>query len=140
MTREEIKSTPELVDFMLDKCVLADSRIKVRKRLEEICDLAIKTLEQQPNRDMKEQDPCETCWCVEGSPFCLEYCPYDAERMKEQEPTIQDKQAESEKYQKAYINRADKIANGQFDDKLDCARVTKVRCCSNLKKAYITWI
>lgn len=35
---------------------------------------------------------------------------------------------------RAYINRADKIANGQFDDKLDCARVTKVRCRSNLKK------
>lgn len=35
---------------------------------------------------------------------------------------------------RAYINRADKIADGQFDDKLDCARVTKVRCCSNLKR------
>lgn len=35
---------------------------------------------------------------------------------------------------KAYINRADKIADGQFDDKLDCARVTKVRCYSNLKR------
>lgn len=48
MTREEIKNTPELVDFMLDKCVLADSRTKVRKRLEEVCDLAIKALDQQP--------------------------------------------------------------------------------------------
>lgn len=35
---------------------------------------------------------------------------------------------------KAYINRADKIANDQFDDKLDCARVTKIKCRSNLKK------
>ena len=35
---------------------------------------------------------------------------------------------------KAYINRADKIADGQFEDKLDCAKVTKVRCRSNLKK------
>lgn len=35
---------------------------------------------------------------------------------------------------RAYINRADKIADGQFDDRLDCARVTKVRCRSGLKK------
>ena len=47
MTREEIKNTPKLVDFMLDKCVLADSRAKVHKRLEEVCDIAIKALEQQ---------------------------------------------------------------------------------------------
>lgn len=47
MTREEIKNTPELVGFMLDKCVLADSRTKVRKRLEEVCDLAIKAINQE---------------------------------------------------------------------------------------------
>lgn len=35
---------------------------------------------------------------------------------------------------RAYINRADKIADGQFDDKLDCARVTKIKCRSGLKK------
>lgn len=35
---------------------------------------------------------------------------------------------------KAYINRANKISDGQFDCKLDCAGVTKVRCRSNLKK------
>lgn len=51
MTEEEIKVTPELVDFMLDKCVLADSRAKVRKRLEEVCDMAIKALEQEPCED-----------------------------------------------------------------------------------------
>lgn len=51
MTRKEIKNTPELVDFMLDKCVLADSRIKVRKRLKEVCDLAIKALSQEPCDD-----------------------------------------------------------------------------------------
>jgi len=33
-----------------------------------------------------EQEPCETCGYAEGSPFCLQYCPYDAERKKEQEP------------------------------------------------------
>ena len=35
---------------------------------------------------------------------------------------------------RAYINRADKIADGQFDDLKDCDRVTKVKCQSNLKK------
>lgn len=51
MTKEKIKNTPELVDFLLDKCVLADSRAKVRKRLEEICDIAVKALEQEPCED-----------------------------------------------------------------------------------------
>ena len=35
---------------------------------------------------------------------------------------------------RVYINRADKIADGQFNDKYDCERVTKVRCHSDLKK------
>lgn len=35
---------------------------------------------------------------------------------------------------RAYINRANKIANGQFDDIKDCGRVTKVKCRSALKK------
>ena len=35
---------------------------------------------------------------------------------------------------RAYINRANKIADGQFDDLKDCDRVTKVKCQSNLKK------
>lgn len=35
---------------------------------------------------------------------------------------------------KAYCNRADKIADGQYDDALDCGRVTKVKCKSSLKK------
>ena len=47
ITREEIKNTPEIVDFMLDKSVIADSRMKLHKRLEEICELAIKTLDCQ---------------------------------------------------------------------------------------------
>jgi hypothetical protein len=35
---------------------------------------------------------------------------------------------------KAYCNRATKIADGQYDDRLDCGRVTKVKCKSSLKK------
>ena len=30
-----------------------------------------------------EQEPCETCGYAEGSPLCLQYCPYDADRKKE---------------------------------------------------------
>ena len=52
MTREEIKNIPEIVDFMLDKSVIADSRMKLHKRLEEICELAIKALEQEPCEDV----------------------------------------------------------------------------------------
>lgn len=46
MTKEEIKNLRDIIDLMLDKCILADSRTKVFKRLEEVCDLAIKALEQ----------------------------------------------------------------------------------------------
>jgi hypothetical protein len=35
---------------------------------------------------------------------------------------------------KAYCNRVNKIADGQFDDTLDCNRITKVKCNSSLKK------
>ena len=53
MTRDEIKNTPELVDFLLDECVIADSRRKLHKRIDEICSLAIKALEQEPSRSEK---------------------------------------------------------------------------------------
>jgi len=48
MTKEEIINTPKLVDFMLDESIIADSREKLRKRLDEVCNLAIKALEQEP--------------------------------------------------------------------------------------------
>ena len=35
---------------------------------------------------------------------------------------------------KAFATRVDKIADGQFDDRKDCERVTKVKCNSSLKK------
>ena len=35
---------------------------------------------------------------------------------------------------RAYINRATKISDKQFDDRMDCERVTKVKCKSDLKK------
>ena len=35
---------------------------------------------------------------------------------------------------RAYTNRINKIANGQYNDKKDCNRVTKVKCSSKLRK------
>ena len=60
MTREEIFNTPEIVDFMLDKSVIADSREKLRKRLEKVCNLAIKALEQQPCDDCISRAEAQT--------------------------------------------------------------------------------
>ena len=48
MTREEILNTPEIVDFMIDKSVMIDSKMKLHNRLNELCKLAIKALEQEP--------------------------------------------------------------------------------------------
>lgn len=63
MTIEEIKNTPELVDFMLDKSIILDSRIKLHTRLEELCRLAIKEL---------EQESCECCEdCIRRSDIGL---------------------------------------------------------------------
>lgn len=81
MTREEILNTPEIVDFMIDKSVMVDSKMKLHKRLEELCKLAIKALEIQackPNGDdwesyadrlyelayqhgQGDKEPCEDC-------------------------------------------------------------------------------
>ena len=47
MTIEEIKNTPELVDYLLEDSLTANSRNKIHKRLNEICNLAIKALEQE---------------------------------------------------------------------------------------------
>jgi len=47
MTRQEILNTPEIVDFMIDKSVMVDSKMKLHERLEELCKLAIKALEQE---------------------------------------------------------------------------------------------
>lgn len=73
MTREEILNTPKLVDYLLDKSVIADSRMKLHKRLEELCKLAIKALEQEPCEDtISRQEVIETLkeldWNYNGHP------------------------------------------------------------------------
>ena len=74
MTREEAirLATGLRTDFKCESDTMVD-----------FCNTIIKALSQEPT---VEKDPCETCGYAEGSPFCLQYCPYDAERKKEQEP------------------------------------------------------
>lgn len=47
MTEYDIDCIPEIVDYLLDGSITVDSRIKLHKRLEEICKLAIEGLEQE---------------------------------------------------------------------------------------------
>lgn len=49
MTREEIENIPETVDCLLDESVTEPTREKLKERLKEMGDLAIKTLEQTAN-------------------------------------------------------------------------------------------
>lgn len=61
-----IKNTPELVDFLLDKSVIADSREKLHKRLEEVCNLAIKALEQEPCEDCISRQAVKELYYKDG--------------------------------------------------------------------------
>lgn len=47
MTREEIKDIPKIVDFLLGENAMAEPKEKLHKRLEEVCNLAIKALERE---------------------------------------------------------------------------------------------
>lgn len=82
MTKEEIINTPELVDFMLDESVIADLREKLRKRLNEICNLAIKALKQEPtghwisHYDKFSKEGWYECDCFHTErAFNTDYCP-----------------------------------------------------------------
>lgn len=48
MTKDQIRNTPELVDYLLDEAIHPDERTKLRKRLNEVCRMALKALEQEP--------------------------------------------------------------------------------------------
>jgi len=49
--------------------------------------LLIPALMSFKTEDKKEksdpEDPCNSCGYAEGSPYCLEHCPYDAKSEKE---------------------------------------------------------
>ena len=65
MTREEILNTPEIVDFMIDKSVMVDSKMKLHNRLNELCKLAIKALEQEPKWiPVSERLPEKNVWVL----------------------------------------------------------------------------
>ena len=59
MTREEILNTPEIIDFMIDKSVMVDSKMKLHNRLNELCMMAIKALEQEPKFVVKSDGTIE---------------------------------------------------------------------------------
>ncbi len=54
MTEQDILNTPEIVDLMLDECITADARIKLHKRLEELCKLAIQAI--NANKEDKKME------------------------------------------------------------------------------------
>lgn len=51
MTNEELKNMPSIIDTLLDDAITDSTKQKVKDTLTEVCKLAIKTLEQQPNED-----------------------------------------------------------------------------------------
>ena len=95
MTREERKKAIEVLDDMKVKIDIPKAA-KTQNDRNWALDVAIKALSQEPCEECKyktftklyfhtdpemiEQDPCETCGYAEGSSFCLQYCPYDADR------------------------------------------------------------
>lgn len=78
MTREEILNTPEIVDFMIDKSVMVDSKIKLHKRLEELCKLAIKALEQESVLDKIKNEIKEWYWQSDKQALAKDPCVVDA--------------------------------------------------------------
>ena len=78
MTREEILNTPEIVDLMIDKSVMVDSKIKLHKRLEELCKLAIKALEQESVLDKIKNEIKEWYWQSDKQALAKDPCVVDA--------------------------------------------------------------
>lgn len=78
MTRQEILNTPEIVDFMIDKNVMVDSKIKLHKRLEELCKLAIKALEQESVLDKIKNEIKEWYWQSDKQALAKDPCVVDA--------------------------------------------------------------
>jgi hypothetical protein len=68
-----------------------------------------KEMEEIREKEKIEHNPCETCGYAEGSPYCLQYCPYDAERTKEQEPKQQPIREFTPEEAKAYSASLDKM-------------------------------
>ena len=85
ITADIIKNTPKIVDYMLDEVVTMDSRIKLRKRLEKVCNLATQALEQEPKtghwivheRNGISYLECSEClrWYLEAHLLSNSYCP-----------------------------------------------------------------
>lgn len=65
MTREEIEKLPAIIDVLLSESVIADTKEKLHEKLTEVCNLAIKGLEQEPKKGHWEHDRanvrCSNC-------------------------------------------------------------------------------
>lgn len=48
MRAEEIEKLPVIIDMMLGESVIVDTKEKLHEKLTEVCNLAIKALEQEP--------------------------------------------------------------------------------------------
>lgn len=94
MTREE--AIKHIKDIICENNTVKHSDMVVFEGEKEALRMAIQALSQKSCEECKyktftelyfhtdpemiEQDPCETCGYAEGSSFCLQYCPYDADR------------------------------------------------------------
>ena len=56
MRAEEIEKLPVIIDMMLGESVIVDTKEKLHEKLTEVCNLAIKALEQEPNT-----------WCMDDA-------------------------------------------------------------------------
>lgn len=50
MRAEEIEKLPVIIDMMLGESVIVDTKEKLHEKLTEVCNLAIKALEQEPKK------------------------------------------------------------------------------------------
>ena len=51
MTKEEIEKLPNIITMLLSESVLVDTKEKTHEKITEVCNLAIKALEQEPILD-----------------------------------------------------------------------------------------
>ena len=89
-------------------------------------------MEEIRKKEKIEQDPCETCGYAEGSPFCLQYCPYDAERKKEQEPC--------DAISREVINNLQKYRYNCGDTSITCVSLASINALPSVTQKSGKWI
>ena len=87
MTREEIEKLPAIIDVLLSESVIADTKEKLHEKLTEVCNLAIKALEQEPRKDEVILTNKEYRELI-ANEYEHGYCKGYAEALEEQESVI----------------------------------------------------